>query len=99
MIKIFCDYKRNLYLIMLSFFTPIFILLMDYGISATSQVLGSEVIPNMGNNQSELIYSSIPSNISVTIEPEDTGTLYLSAIISNGDVNFTRNLDDELFPF
>lgn len=105
MIKIFCDYKRNLFWIVLSFFTPTFILLLGYGISATSQVLGSEVTTDMGDNQSESIsdpnsiYSSIPSNISVTIEPKDTGTLYLSAIISNGDVNFTRNLDDELFPF
>lgn len=99
MIKIFCNFKRNLFWTMLSIITPTFILLMGYGISSTSQALGSEVTTDIGNNQSELIYSSIPSNISVTIEPKDTGTLYLSAIISNGDVNFTRNLDDELFPF
>ena len=90
---------------MLSIITPIFILLMGYGISATSQALGSDFKPDIDNNQSESIsnpnsiYSSIPSNISVTIEPKDTGTLYLSAIISNGDISFTRNLDDELFPF
>jgi len=105
MIKIFCNDKRNLFLIMLSITTPIFILMMSYGISATPQALGSNFKPDMNNNQSgsisdpDSIYSSIPSNISVTIEPKDTGTLYLSAILSNGDINFTRNLDDELFPF
>ncbi|MDN5847088.1 MAG: hypothetical protein L0H53_12540 [Candidatus Nitrosocosmicus sp.] len=89
----------------MSIITPISIFVMGYGISATSQALGSNVTTDIGNNQSESIpnpnsiSSSIPSNISVTIEPKDTGTLYLSAIISNGDVNFTRNLDDELFPF
>ena len=105
MIKIFCNDKRNSFLIMLSIITPIFILLMGYGISPTPQVLGSYLKSDIGSNQSDSIsdpnsiYSSIPSNISVTIEPKDTGTLYLSAIISNGDINFTRNLDDELFPF
>ena len=90
---------------MLSIITPIFILLMGYGISPTPQVLGSYLKSDIGSNQSDSIsdpnsiYSSIPSNISVTIEPKDTGILYLSAIISNGDINFTRNLDDELFPF
>src|SRR6187431_1665116 len=105
MIKIFCNDRRNLFLIMLSIITPFFILLTGYGISAIPEALGSDHRPDTDNNQSELIsnpnsiYTSIPSNISVTIEPKDTGTLYLSAIISNGDINFTRNLDDELFPF
>jgi hypothetical protein len=105
MIKIFCNDKRNLFLIMLSIVTPIFILLMGYGIFLISEVLGSDIRSDIDNDPSEpisdrnSIYSSIPSNISVTIEPKDTGTLYLSAIISNGDINFTRNLDDELFPF
>ena len=105
MIKIFCNDKINLFLIMLSIITPFFILLTGYEISAIPEALGSDSSPDTDNNQSESIsnpnsiYSSIPSNISVTIEPKDTGTLYLSAIISNGDINFTRNLDDELFPF
>jgi hypothetical protein len=105
MIKIFCNNKRNSFLLMLSIITPIFILLLSYGISTTSQALGSELKSDIGSYQPESIsdpnsiYSSIPSNISVTIEPKDTGTLYLSAIISNGDINFTRNLNDELFPF
>jgi len=105
MIKILCKDKKNLFLIMLSTSTPIFIFMMGYGISPVSQALGSEFIPYVAKNQSESFsypnstYSSIPSNISVTVEPKDAGTLYLSAIISNGDINFIRNLDDELFPF
>ena len=107
MIKIFYDDKRSLFLIMLSIITPVFILLMNCGSADTPQVLGSEnkTDMDMDNNQSEQssnlnsVYPSIPSNISVVVEPKDTGTLYLSAIISNDVVNFTRNLDDELFPF
>ena len=41
----------------------------------------------------------IPSNITVHLEPKNAGTLYLSALIADGDVKFTRDLDDELFPF
>jgi hypothetical protein len=107
MIKIFYDDKRSLFLIMLSIITPVFLLLLNCGLADTPQVLGSEnkTDMDMDNNQSEQssnlnsVYPSIPSNISVVVEPKDTGTLYLSAIISNDVVNFTRNLDDELFPF
>ncbi|HZB17919.1 MAG TPA: hypothetical protein VE445_12195 [Nitrososphaeraceae archaeon] len=107
MIKIFYDDKRSLFLIMLSIITPVFLLLLNCGLADTPQVLGSEnkTDMDMDNNQSEQssnlnsVYPSIPSNISVGVEPKDTGTLYLSAIISNYFVNFTRNLDDELFPF
>lgn len=98
MIKIFYDDKRSLFLIMLLIITPIFLLLMNYELAETPQVLGSENKTDMDNNQN-LVYPSIPSNISVVVEPKKTGTLYLSAIISNDVVNFTRNLDDELFPF
>jgi hypothetical protein len=107
MIKIFYDDKRSLFLIMLSIITPVFLLLLNCGLADTPQVLGSEnkTDMDMDNNQYEQssnlnsVYPSIPSNISVVVEPKDTGTLYLSAIISNDVVNFTRNLDDELFPF
>ncbi len=105
MIKIFYADKRNLFFIMLSIITPVFLLLMIYGLAETPQALGSDNKTDMDNNQSEqssnqnLVYPSIPSNISVVVEPKDTGILYLSAIISNNDVNFTRDLDDELFPF
>lgn len=105
MIKIFYADKRNLFFIMLSIITPVFLLLMIYGLAETPQALGSDNKTDMDNNQSEqssnqnLVYPSIPSNISVVVEPKDTGILYLSAIISNNDVNFTRDFDDELFPF
>jgi hypothetical protein len=46
-----------------------------------------------------LSFEQIPSNISVNVEPKDTGTLYLSALITKGNVEITRDLDDELFPF
>jgi hypothetical protein len=107
MMKIFYDDKRNLFLIILSIITPVFLLLMNCGFAETPQALGSDnkTDMDMDNNQSEQssnqnsFYPSIPSNISVVVEPKDTGTLYLSAIISKDVVNFTRNLDDELFPF
>jgi hypothetical protein len=107
MIKILYDDKRTLFLITLSIITPVFLLLMNCGFATTPQALGSDNKTEMNNNQSEQIsgpnsvYPSIPSNISVVIEPKDTGTLYFSAIISDDDddVNFTRDLEDELFPF
>lgn len=44
-------------------------------------------------------FEPIPTNISVSVEPKDTGTLYLSALISDGNIELTRDLNDELFPF
>ena len=51
------------------------------------------------NQDNQDAFEQIPSNISIHVEPKDAGTLYLSAIISNGKIDFTRDLDDELFPF
>jgi hypothetical protein len=62
-----------------------------------------DVALELDNNQSEQdspnAFEPIPSNISVHVEPKDVGILYLSAIIADGNVEFTRDLDDELFPF
>ena len=44
-------------------------------------------------------FEPIPTNISVSVEPKDTGTLYLSALVSDGKIELTRELNDELFPF
>ena len=70
MIKIFYDDKRSLFLIMLSIITPIFLILMNYELAETPQVLGSENKTDMDNNQN-LVYPSIPSNISVVVEPKN----------------------------
>ncbi len=77
---------------------------VDFGYSSFQNVLGSTNSDNYTNkNLSEqnnpISFEPIPSNISVHVEPKDTGTLYLSALISDGNVEFTRDLDDEIFPF
>ena len=66
-------------------------------------VLGTNSLNNTNTNLSkqdnQISFEPIPSNISVHVEPKDTGTLYLSALISDGNIEFTRDLNDELFPF
>lgn len=44
-------------------------------------------------------YPLMPTNISVMPESLPAGHLYLSSILSNGIVIYTRNSTDELFPF
>lgn len=61
---------------------------------AGPKIFGNETIP-----ESKLIYETIPSNFSIHVEPKDTGTLYLSALIFNDTVDIFRDLNDELFPF
>lgn len=69
----------------------------------TSISLASQFNTELSSNQTTSGLSSqfgpIPSNISVHIEPKDTGTLYFSAIISNNTVDISRDLNDELYPF
>jgi hypothetical protein len=54
---------------------------------------------NLSKQDNQISFEPIPANISVHVEPKDTGTLYLSALISDGNIEFTRDLNDELFPF
>jgi hypothetical protein len=47
----------------------------------------------------EIDYSIVPTNISVLPESLPAGRLYLSSILSDGTITYTRNLTDEIFPF
>jgi hypothetical protein len=47
----------------------------------------------------EIDYSLVPTNISVLPESLPAGNLYLSSILSDGTITYTRNLTDEVFPF
>lgn len=47
----------------------------------------------------ETDYSLVPTNVSVLPESLPTGNLYLSSILSDGTITYTRNLTDEVFPF
>lgn len=77
---------------------------VDFDYFSFQNVLGSTNDDNNTNNNlseqnNPISFEPIPSNISVHVEPKDTGTLYLSALISDGTVEFTRDLNDEIFPF
>ncbi len=77
---------------------------VDFGYSSFQNVLGgtnsdNNTNKNLSEQNNPISFEPIPSNISVHVEPKDTGTLYLSALISDGNVEFTRDLDDEIFPF
>jgi hypothetical protein len=47
----------------------------------------------------EIDYSIVPTNISVLPESLPAGSLYLSSILSDGTITYTRNLTNEVFPF
>jgi hypothetical protein len=47
----------------------------------------------------EIDYSLVPTNISVLPESLPAGNLYLSSVLSDGTIIYTRNLTDEVFPF
>ena len=47
----------------------------------------------------EIDYSIVPTNISVLPESLPVGSLYLSSILSDGTITYTRNLTDKVFPF
>ena len=68
-------------------------------ISDNDEAVALELDSNQSELDSQDAFEPIPSNISVHVEPKDAGILYLSAIIADGKVEFTRDLDDELFPF
>lgn len=77
---------------------------VDFGYFNIPNVLGSTNDNNSTNNNlseqdNSISFEPIPSNISVHVEPKDTGILYLSALISDGNIEFTRDLNDEIFPF
>jgi hypothetical protein len=44
-------------------------------------------------------YSLVPTNVSVLPESLPAGNLYLSSVLSDGTITYTRNLTDEVFPF
>jgi hypothetical protein len=52
-----------------------------------------------GTENIEIDYSIVPTNISVLPESLPAGSLYLSSILSDGTITYTRNLTDEVFPF
>lgn len=100
--------KKKCYLLVLLNFLMIVIIFVNLDCVFSQDVLGGSrgnISANLdfADNKSTLsnldTLEPIPSNISVHVEPKDTGTLYLSAIISDGKVVYTRDLDDELFPF
>jgi hypothetical protein len=47
----------------------------------------------------EIDYSLVPTNVSVMPESLPAGNLYLSSVLSDGTITYTRNLTDEVFPF
>lgn len=95
--------KKDFFLIKLMIIVSAFIFIINNGLIPLDPVLGSEIRTDPINNPSELFsnsdYPLIPSNITINVPPKESGTLYLSAIISNDAIHFTRNLNDELFPF
>lgn len=91
-------------IIILSPFVTILILItLNIDSISTSNTFASgfaSTLPiNDTNSEPKINYGLMPSNISIHVEPKDTGTLYFSASISNNTVDITRNLNDELFPF
>lgn len=109
MINCLSNRKKYLWLISLSFVTITFSLHINTEYDYSSEVLASSSNSNssvnldFGNDESiqdnSLSFEQIPTNISVQLEPKDTGTLYLSALITDGSVEYTRDLNDEIFPF
>lgn len=101
----FILYRKKCAFLILSYFvgmiTAIFYVNIVY--FDVQEVLGTNNFSDKTNNQTgqdnQISFEPIPSNISVHVEPKDTGTLYLSALISDRKVEFTRDLNDELFPF
>src|ERR1044072_7905729 len=76
------------------------IIVIGGGNHFTSISLASGLNTELSGNETTLGLSSqfgpIPSNISVHVEPKDTGILYFSATISNNTVDISRDLNDEL---
>jgi hypothetical protein len=93
-IKVNCDILTFMIISTLLVMASGNILNQGYSVSAAG---------NIGNeSESEKLrfdYSTVPTNISVLPESLPTGNLYLSSILSNGTITYTRNLTDELFPF
>lgn len=85
------------------FFAFFAVIIIDGGAVSKSISMAFEPSPTIFGNEtvagSKLIYETIPSNVSIHVEPKDTGTLYLSALIFNDTVDIFRDLNDELFPF
>lgn len=69
------------------------------GSSGGNNIIDLHIDNNRTEQDNQNILETIPSNITVHVEPKDAGTLYLSALISDGKIEFTRDLNDELFPF
>ena len=109
MINCLSNRKKYLWLILLCFVTIAFSLHIDTAYDSSAEVLASSSNSNssvnldFGNDEpiqdNSLSFEQIPTNISVHVEPKDTGTLYLSALITDGNVEYTRDLNDEIFPF
>ena len=73
----------------------VMILNQDY-----SKIFAAGNIKNeSGSEKTQIDYSLIPTNISVLPESLPGGNLYLSSILSNGTITYTRNLTDEVYPF
>jgi hypothetical protein len=97
--------KRCSFFTLLYLLTIIFIFFVNIGYLDAQDVSGSSnsTVQDRNNDlqeqETETSFGPIPSNISVHVEPKDTGTLYLSALISDGNIKLTRDLNDEIFPF
>jgi hypothetical protein len=73
----------------------VMILNQDY-----SKIFAAGNIKNeSGSEKMQIDYSLIPTNISVLPESLPGGNLYLSSILSNGTITYTRSLTDEVCPF
>lgn len=73
----------------------VMILNQDY-----SKIFAAGNIKNeSGSEKMQIDYSLIPTNIYVLPESLPGGNLYLSSILSNGTITYTRNLTDEVYPF
>lgn len=102
------DRKKFSFLILLNFLMIIVVFFVNIDYIHFPHILGSSsdnartdlgLADNQSKQDNQNTFEPIPSNISVRVEPKDAGILYLSAIVSDGKIEFTRDLDDELFPF
>lgn len=106
MMDLLFERKKSTFLI-LSYFIIIFAALFYFNTEhlRAQEVLGSsnsvklDINNDLSEEESQISYDPIPTNISVRVEPKDSGTLYLSALISDVNSKLTRSLNDELFPF
>ena len=102
MVDLLFGRKKYSFLILTYFvvmITTLFYFNIEHPIAQDVSGSSNSVNTDLSEEDNQISFEPIPTNISVRVEPKDSGTLFLSALISDGNIKLTRDLNDELFPF